>query len=174
MVFKLHINKFTKVITVYRDEIPYFQFNYHTDTVDHRIPHILHKALIDKLIIPGVNFDLNEVYQQCRKYFIRVSNRFPEIYENPAIKGNFIFDSDFLMLYDMFYCNIIVNGKYIFPATFKQEKDAFMISKLDFVVIFEDLDRHIAEYRYNLSFPKYFNMNLSLVNKIWYEKITVL
>ena len=173
MVFKLYINKYTKYIIVTRDELPFFQFNYYTDTVDHRIPHILHKALTDKLIVPGVNFDLEEVHRECKKYFIHVFNHFPELYENPLIKCNMMFDTDFLMLYDLFYCNIIVNGKYVIPAVFKQDKSLCSITKLDFDVYLEDLDRHVAEYRYNLSFPKYFHMNLALVNKIWYEKITV-
>lgn len=171
-IFKLYIDKYRYEITVTRNNEVFFVFNYYTDTVDHRIPHVLHKALTEKIIIPAIGFDLSEVYSQCRKYFIRVANAFTDVYSNAtSIRNNLSFDPDFLMLYDLFYCNIIVNNEFILPAVFKHSNDSITLSKLDFSVMLEDLDRHIAEYRYGLYFPKYFRMDLSLINRIWYEKI---
>lgn len=171
-IFKLYIDKYRYEITITRNNEVFFVFNYYTDTVDHRIPHVLHKALTEKIIIPAIGFDLSEVYSQCRKYFIRVANTFTDIYSNATtIRNNLSFDPDFLMLYDLFYCNIIVNNEFILPAVFKHSNDSITLSKLDFSVMLEDLDRHIAEYRYGLYFPKYFRMDLSLINRIWYEKI---
>lgn len=171
-IFKLYIDKYRYEITVTRNNEVFFVFNYYTDTVDHRIPHVLHKALTEKIIIPAIGFDLSEVYSQCRKYFIRVANAFTDVYSNTtSICNNLSFDPDFLMLYDLFYCNIIVNNEFILPAVFKHSNDSITLSKLDFSVMLEDLDRHIAEYRYGLYFPKYFRMDLSLINRIWYEKI---
>lgn len=172
-IFKLYIDKYRYEITITRNNEIFFVFNYYIDTIDHRIPHVLHKALTDKIIVPAIGFDLTEIYSQCRKYFIRVANTFTDIYSSSPVRSNMTFDPEFLMLYDLFYCNIIVNNEYILPAIFKQSKDSFSLSKLDFSVILEDLDRHIAEYRYGLFFPKNFKMDLSLINRIWYEKITL-
>lgn len=170
-VFKLYIDKNSKEITVTRNNAYFFRMNYYTDTIDHRIPRILHKAMVDNIIIPGIGFDLAEAHGLCMKYFIRITNSFTDIYtvnyHNRYIST--VFDEDFLKLYDILFCNVIVNEKYIFPAFFKSNLTP--LSSLDFGIILEDLDRHVAEYRYSLSFPKYFHMDLSLINKVWYEKI---
>ena len=165
-VFKLYINKQRKEITVTRNGNMFFVFNYQVDTVDHRIPHVLHKALTDKLIIPAVGFNLVDVYMQCKKYFVRITNDFPSLFENQAY-GQYSFTPEFLMIYDLFYCNIIVNNMYILPATFVKDG----MSKLAFNVMLEDLDRHIAEYKYGLGFPKYFRMDLWLDDKVWFNEI---
>lgn len=167
-VFRLYIDKQRKEITVINcsDYGCYFFMNYYKDTIDHRIPHVLHKALTDKVIIPAVDFDLVEVYAQCKKYFVRVTNDFPELYVS-NMKQEYIFDSRYLMLYDIMCCNIIVNNTYILPAMFVNDG----ISKLAFKVILENLDRHIAEYKYNLLFPKSFHMDLTLNDRIWTNKI---
>ena len=79
----------------------------------------------------------------------------------------YIFDLRYLMLYDIMCCNIIVNNTYILPAMFVNDG----ICKLAFTVNLENLDRHIAEYKYGLLFPKSFHMDLSLYDKIWTNKI---
>lgn len=167
-VFRLYIDKQRKEITVINssDYCCYFFMNYYKDTVDHRIPHVLHKALTDKVIIPAVDFDLNEVYTQCKKYFVRVTNAFPDLYVS-NMKQEYTFDQRFLMLYDIMCCNIIVNNTYILPAMFVNDG----ISKLAFTVILENIDRHIAEYKYGLLFPKSFHMDLVLYDKSWTNKI---
>lgn len=164
-VFKLYINKEHKDISVKRDGEMFFVFNYYTDTVDHRIPHVLHKALTDKLIVTATGFNLIDVYMQCKKYFVRITNDFPSLYNN--VTARYTFSPEFLMIYDLFYCNIIVNNMYILPATFVNDG----INKLAFNVILEDLDRHVAECKYGIEFPKYFRMDIWLDNKVWYEKI---
>ena len=97
-----------------------------------------------------------------------VSNSFVDFIEK-SNSCSHIYDPDFLLLYDILYCNIIVNNKYILPAIFTKTSDS--ISTLEFTVIMEDLDRYIAENKYGIIFPKYFRMDLCLINKIWYEKI---
>lgn len=165
-VFKLYINKEHKDISVTRDGETFFVFNYYTDTVDHRIPHVIHKALTDKLIIPAIGFNLIDVYMQCKKYFVRITNDFPSLYTK-CVTSRYAFSPEFLMIYDLFYCNIVVNNKYILPATFVNDG----INKLSFNVVLEDLDRHVAECKYGIEFPKYFRMDIWLDNKVWYEKI---
>lgn len=166
--FKIYIDKNNKNIIITKNNNLFYTFNYYKDTINKKIPHVLHKALLDRIIIPGIAFNLYDVYNQCKKYFININNNFIDLLEKSSFPTR-IYDPDYLMIYDILYCNIIVNHKYILPAIFT--KDTGSISTLEFTVIMEDNDRYIAENKYGIIFPKYFRMDLCLINKIWYEKI---
>ena len=167
-IFKLYIDKNNKNIIITRNNSIFYTFNYYKDTINRKIPHVLHKALSERIIIPGVAFNLYQVYNQCKKYFININNSFIDLIEKSTYPSH-VYDPDFIMIYDILYCNIIVNNKYILPAIFTKATDS--ISTLEFTVIMEDLDRYVAETKYGIIFPKYFRMDLCLINKIWYEKI---
>lgn len=166
--FKIYIDKNNKNIIITKNNNLFYTFNYYKDTINKKIPHVLYKALLDRIIIPGIAFNLYDVYNQCKKYFININNNFIDLLEKSSFPSR-IYDPDYLMIYDILYCNIIVNHKYILPAIFTKDTDS--ISTLEFTVIMEDNDRYIAENKYGVIFPKYFRMDLCLINKIWYEKI---
>ena len=166
--FKIYIDKNNKNIIITKNNNLFYTFNYYKDTINKKIPHVLHKALLDRIIIPGIAFNLYDVYNQCKQYFININNNFIDLLEKSSFPS-WIYDPDYLMIYDILYCNIIVNHKYILPAIFTKDTDS--ISTLEFTVIMEDNDRYIAENKYGIIFPKYFRMDLCLINKIWYEKI---
>ena len=153
--FKIYIDKNNKNIIITKNNNLFYTFNYYKDTINKKIPHVLHKALLDRIIIPGIAFNLYDVYNQCKKYFININNNFIDLLEKSSFPSR-IYDPDYLMIYDILYCNIIVNHKYILPAIFTKDTDS--ISTLEFTVIMEDNDRYIAENKYGIIFPKYFRI----------------
>ena len=143
--FKIYIDKNNKNIIITKNNNLFYTFNYYKDTINKKIPHVLHKALLDRIIIPGIAFNLYDVYNQCKKYFININNNFIDLLEKSSFPSR-IYDPDYLMIYDILYCNIIVNHKYILPAIFTKDTDS--ISTLEFTVIMEDNDRYIAENKW--------------------------